>query len=128
MKASTPIGVLGMTDEERAELKRTKKWPTRQVETPEGPVGLSLTSLPSHEYLRGYLRGYSDALGKPRPRGRRSEIDKWVTTAAECLRDTGGRIEEARKLYITRSTLAKDTASRQFTRGLKFLQALWDSD
>ena len=38
-----PVGPLGMTDEERADLRRTKKWPTHQVEAPEGPPGLSLT-------------------------------------------------------------------------------------
>ena len=66
-----PVGVLGMTEEERAELDRTKKWPTRQVEVPDGPPGFSLTSLPSQEYLRGFAAGYKAALG---PRGPRRQI------------------------------------------------------
>ena len=124
VKTSRPVGVLGMTDGERAELKRTKKWPTRQVEAPEGPPGLSLTSLPSREYLRGF----SDALPRPR-RGRRSTRDNELLKVAECLKEKSQRASEACDLYVDRSpTVDKATARRQFWRGLKTLQTLWDGD
>jgi hypothetical protein len=37
-----PVGILGWTDEERAEHGRTGKWPERKVEVPDSPPGLSL--------------------------------------------------------------------------------------
>jgi hypothetical protein len=119
-----PVGVLGMTDEERAELMRTKKWPARQVEASEAPLALSLASLPSQEYLRGLL----DGLRQSRQKGRRSELDKRITRALGCLEEKGWRTEEARKRYVELSKVARGTASRQFSQALKILRTLRDSD
>ena len=118
------VGALGMTAEELAELKRTGKWPERTVEPPRSTqwADLTLTSLPSDEYLRGYMA----ALRHPRPRGRPSEIQRCVATTMECLRETGGKIEDARKLYVERalerSFAERDTLSRQFSRAMKIIQ------
>jgi hypothetical protein len=122
MRKSKPVGVLGMTDEERAELGRSGKWPTRKFEAIVRP-GLSLTSLPSQEWLRGYL-----ARCPKRAKGAPSKLDVHLMTAAKCLRDASGRTEEARKLYVERVGGERDTASRQFSRALKTLQTLWDRD
>ena len=92
-----PIGPLGMTAEEVAAFRRTKKWPPRQVEAPERPPGLTLTSLPSVEYLRGYAAGYQAAL---RPRGPRRQIARDITLIVKFLEETGGNVEKARKLFI----------------------------
>jgi hypothetical protein len=37
-----PVGPLGMTDEERADLFRTGKLPERTIDVPESPLGFSL--------------------------------------------------------------------------------------
>jgi integrase len=122
---SRPVGVLGMTHQERAELRRAKKWPQRRVATPEGPPGLSLSSLPSPEFLRGYVA----ALRQPRRRGRSSERANHIALAIECLKETGDRTEEARKEYVKRSPYVQsDTASRQFSGALKIIQALSEGD
>ena len=92
-----PVGSLGMTAEELAGLRRTKKWPKRAVEVPDGPPGLTLTSLPSMEYLRGYAAGYEAAL---RPRGPRRQIAGDITLILKLLEETGGNVEHARKLFI----------------------------
>src|SRR5271166_5114248 len=94
-----PVGALGWTAEERSRVARAKEWPERKVEARDDPLGLGLTSLPSQEYLRGYLA----ALKQPRPRGRKSDINKWIATTIECLTESGGRFEDARKLYVDRS-------------------------
>ena len=121
-----PVGVLGWTTEEHERYARTRQWPVRGVETPNGPPGLSLTSLPSEEYLRGYL----DALKQQQPRdaGRKSDLEKHIWLALECLKETDNREEEARDLYVKRSGQERDTASRQFSRALKFLRTLWKGD
>jgi hypothetical protein len=109
------VGPLSWTAEERKEYARTKKWPARDAQASDRPAGLSLTSLPSEEYLRGYLA----ALGEPRSRGRKSERGKHLQRAIECLREKDGRTEEARKLYVARSPeVQRDTASRQFSSAL----------
>lgn len=117
-----PVGVLGWTPEEHEEHARTKKWPTRQVDAPEGQPGLSLTSLPSREYIRGVLA----ALPQPRQRGPKSKLMEHVRATRKCLKETGNREgdreEEARGLYIKRSAVAPDTASRQFSRALKVIK------
>jgi hypothetical protein len=122
-----PVGVLGMTDEERAELMRTKKWPARQVEAPEAPLALSLASLPSQEYLRGLLDGLRQSRQKG-PKGRRSELDKRITRALGCLEEKGWRTEEARKRYVELSKVTPDTASRQFSEALAIIQTLRTGD
>ena len=119
-----PVGVLGWTPEEHEEHARTKKGPTRQVEAPEAPPGLSLTSLPSREYLRGVL----DTLRKFSRRGPKSKLEEYIWGTLDCLKEAGNREEDARKLYIKRSAVAPDTASRQFSQGLKALKTLWRSD
>ena len=120
-----PVGPLGWTPAERHEYARTKRWPERKIEPPGEPPGLTLMSLPSEEYLRGYLA----ALKQPQRRGRRLELDKHLQRAVECLREKEGRTEEARKLYVARSPeVQKDAASRQFSRALKILQTLWDGE
>jgi hypothetical protein len=126
MKTSRPVGMLGMTDEERAKLRRTMKWPMRQVEAAEGPPGLSLTSLPSLEFLRGYVY----ALKQPRRRGRppAGKDLEAVSAVRQCLTQTGGRTEEARKLYVERSTEVKDTASRRFSRVFTIIKTLASGD
>ena len=40
-----PVGPLGLTDEERAELIRTGKWPERVIEVPDKPPGFGLNGL-----------------------------------------------------------------------------------
>lgn len=120
------VGALGMTAEELAELRRTKKWPTRQVEAAETPPGLTLTSLPSEEFLRGYVA----ALRQPRRRGRPpagKDLES-MPAVRRCLTEASGRTEEARKLYVERSTEVKDTASRRFSRVLKIIETLPNGD
>jgi hypothetical protein len=117
--------LLGHAEQERAEFWRTKNWPARKLEAPEGPLGLSLSSLPSLEFLRGYAA----ALPQPRWRGRKSERDKHIALTIECLKKTGGRTEEARNLYVMRSpAVQRDAASRQFSRSMETLQTIWNSD
>ncbi len=121
-----PVGPLGWTAVERDEFDRTGKEPERTVEVRAFPRGNTLTSLPSPEYLRGYVDGLR---AKVRPRGAPSKVESHLALAAECLGETNGRIEEARKLYIARSRgVERDTASRQFSRASKILQTLWASD
>jgi hypothetical protein len=125
MKTSRPVGVLGMTDEERAELRRTKKWPTRQVEAPEDPPTVSLSSLPSPEFLGGYLA----ALRPSSPKGQKPKFYKKIERTLECLKEAGGRTEDARKLYVKHSTMVDNsTASRQFSQALKTIQAFLSGD
>jgi hypothetical protein len=122
---SRRVGVLGMTPQEFAELRRTKEWPQRRVATREGPPGLSLASLPSPEFLRGYVA----ALREPRRRGRGSERANHIALTIECLKDSGDRTEDARKEYIKRSRhVQSDTASRQFSRALMIIQTLSEGD
>jgi hypothetical protein len=49
-----------------------------------------------------------------------------VRATRKCLKETGNREgdreEEARGLYIKRSAVAPDTASRQFSRALKVIK------
>jgi hypothetical protein len=124
VEPARPVGVLGMTDKDRAELKRTKKWPTRQVEALEGPPGLSLSSPPSREYLRGF----SAALRRPR-RGRKSTRDNEMQLTLKCLREKGEGTSEACELYVERSpSVQKETARRQFWRAWQIVQALWNSE
>jgi hypothetical protein len=121
-----PFGPLGWTAEERQEYERTGRRPERTVEAPDGPPGITLTTLPSQEYMRGFL----DALReKARPRGAPSKRDEHLILAAECVGETGGRIDEACKLYVVRSpAVQKETARRQFWRALKTLQTVWNGD
>jgi hypothetical protein len=120
-----PVGPLGWTAEEHREYARTKKLPEREVEAPDSPPGLTLTSLPPPEYLRGFLH----ALGSQRrPRGAPSKEDERLLRVAECLRDAGWRTEDARILYCERVGGQRDTASRQFSKGLKSLITIWGSD
>jgi integrase len=124
VEPARPVGLLGMTDKERAELKRTKKLPTRQVEAVKGPPGLSLSSPPSREYLWGF----SDALRRP-GRGRRSTRENEMQLTLECLRERGEGTSEACELYVERSpAVQKETARRQFWRAWKIVQALWNSN
>ena len=119
-----PVSVLGMTAEEHEEYELTKKRPTRQVEVPDGPPGFTLTSLPSPEYMRGVL----DTLRTFSRRGPKSKLEEYIRKTIECLNETDNREEDARKLYVQRSAVAPDTASRQFSRALKALKTLWRSD
>jgi hypothetical protein len=97
MKTSRPVGMLGMTDEELAELRRTKKWPTRQVEAAGGPPGLTLTSLPSREYLRGFAAGYAAGL---RSRGAKGKTAEDIPLILKLLKETGDNLEQARARFI----------------------------
>jgi hypothetical protein len=120
-----PMGPLGWTPEERDAVDQTGKGPTRTVDAPDGSPGITLTTLPSQEYMRGYLDGLRT---KARPRGAPSKRDKHLMLAAECVGETGGRIHDACKLYVERSpTVEKETARRQFWRALKTLQTAWNS-
>jgi hypothetical protein len=92
-----PVGPLGWTAEERQKYTRTKKWPKRALEVQDGPPGLTLTSLPSMEYLRGFAAGYKAAL---RPRGPRRQIAGDITLILKLLEETDGNVEQARKLFI----------------------------
>ena len=65
-----PVGVLGWTPEEHERYARTKEWPARGVDTPDSALALTLTSLPSQEYLRGFLDGLHQSRSKG-SRGRR---------------------------------------------------------
>jgi hypothetical protein len=102
-----PVGVLGMTDEERAELRRTKKWPSRQVEAPEGPPGLSPTG-------RRSLDAETDAAAPPlrealwhlvvwsqrsRP-GAKGKIAGDIALVLKLLNETGGNVEQSRTRFI----------------------------
>jgi hypothetical protein len=97
MKTSRPVGMLGMTDEELAELRRTKKWPARQVEAAGGPPGLTLTSLPSREYLRGFAAGYAAGL---RSRGAKGKTAEDISLILKLLKETGDNLEQARARFI----------------------------
>jgi hypothetical protein len=69
------------------------------------------------------------ALGRLHSRGRRSDLFKRLKQTVECLKEAGGRTEEARRLYIARSSEAqKASASKQFSRALKVLETICDSD
>ena len=104
-----PVGALGMTDEERAKLSRTKKWPTRQVEAPEGPPGLSLTGRrspdaetdaaapPSMEAL-WHLLVWSQ---RSRP-GAKGKIAEDIALVRKLLKETGDNVEQARERFIVK--------------------------
>ena len=116
------IGLLGMTEEERAELDRTKKWPTRQVEVPDGPPGFTLTSLPSPEYMRGYwtsLRTFSRRGPKSKLRG-----STFGRQSNASMRQTTERRTRASCTSSAQHAALPDTASRQFSRALKALKTL----
>ena len=69
------------------------------------------------------------AFGQLHSRGRISELFKRLEQTVECLKEAGGRTEEARRLYIARSSeLQKASASKQFSRALKVLETICDSD
>lgn len=69
------------------------------------------------------------AFGKLHSRGRISELFKRLEQTVECLKEAGGRTEEARRLYIARSPEVQEaSASKQFSRALKVLETLSDSD
>ena len=118
-----PVGPLGWTAEERDAFDRTGKWPTRTVEAPKWRPGLR-PGPPSPDFLRGYFA----ALRQPGRKGAKSKLDEHLELTIECLRDAEHRAEDARKLYVARSPVTKDAASRQFSRALKILQTLWRSD
>ena len=64
-----------------------------------------------------------------RSRGRISELFKRLEQTVECLREAGGRTEEARRLYIARwPELQEASASKQFSRALKVLETIFDGD
>jgi hypothetical protein len=92
-----PVGALGMTAEELATVRRTKKWPKRALEVQDGPPGLTLTSLPSMEYLRGFAAGYKAARG---PRGPRHQIAGDITLILKLLEERDGNVEQAREAFI----------------------------
>jgi hypothetical protein len=102
-----PVGPLGMTDEERAELRRTKKWPTRQVEAPEGPPGLSLTGRRSPDaetdadapQLREALWRLVVWSQRSRP-GAKGKIAGDISLVRKLLNETGGNVEQARGRFI----------------------------
>jgi hypothetical protein len=91
--ANRPVGSLAWSPEERRKYWRTKKWPERSIEPPEKPPGFTLTSLPSEEYLRGYV----DAL---RRRGAKGKIAEDLTLILKLLDETGGNVEQARTHFI----------------------------
>ena len=109
-----PVGPLGMTDEERAELKRTKKWPTRQVEAPEGPPGLSLTGLRSADAetdaedppLREALWRLVVWSQRSRP-GAKGKIAEDISLVRKLLNETGGNVEQARGRFIVEEGSAR---------------------
>jgi hypothetical protein len=86
--------------EERQKYKRTKKWPARAVEVPDGPRGLTLTSLPSEEYLRGYVAAL-------RPRGAKGKIAEDIALILKLLDETGGNVEQARMRFIVKQARAR---------------------
>jgi hypothetical protein len=90
--ANRPVGPLAWTAEEHQKYKRTTKWPGRTVEVPDGPPGLTLTSLPSEEYLRGYVAAL-------RTRGAKGKIAEDIALILKLLDETGGNVEQARALH-----------------------------
>jgi hypothetical protein len=69
------------------------------------------------------------ALGQLHSRGRRSDLFKRLERTVDCLKEAGGRTEEARKLYIARSPeVQMPSASKQFSGALKVLKTIIGSD
>ena len=65
------------------------------------------------------------ALGQLHSKGRISELFKRLERTVACLKEAGFRTEEARRLYIARSSeLQKASASKQFSKALKVLEAI----
>jgi hypothetical protein len=102
-----PVGPLGWTADERQEYARTTKWPTRQVEAPEGPPGLSLTGRrspdaetdaaapPSREAL-WHLVVWSQ---RSQP-GAKGKIAGDIALVRNLLKETGDNVEQARERFI----------------------------
>ena len=88
-----PVGPIGWTAKERDDCTRTKKWPPREVEAPDSPPGLTLASLPSEEYLRGYVAAL-------RPRGAKGKVAEDTALILKLLDETGGNVEQARTRFI----------------------------
>jgi hypothetical protein len=109
-----PVGPLGWTADERKEYARTRKWPTRQVEAPEGPPGLSLTGRrsqdaetdaaapPSREAL-WHLVVWSQ---RSQP-GAKGKIAGDIALVRKLLNETGGNVEQARGRFIVKQGRAR---------------------
>jgi hypothetical protein len=99
-QAKRTVGRLGWTAEELQKYKRTKKWPARAVEVPGGPPGLTLNSLPSEEYSRGYVAAL-------RQRGAKGKIAEDIALILKLLDETGGNVEQARTRFIIEQSRAR---------------------
>ena len=122
-QANRPVGPLGWTAEEHQKYKRTKKWPTRQVEAPEGPPGLSLTGRRSPDaetdadapQLREALWRLVVWSQRSRP-GAKGKIAGDISLVRKLLNETGGNVEQARTRFIVDEGRARFMKSEAATR------------